>query len=159
MPWLIVTPPFFETFRSVGYMISRLTNRLWLVGDFLFDVLVLYPFLFSCLFIFVPFRVLRFVYSFWSHEIDNYLYSDGRSFSPEKISHDIFRTQLVCLTLRQKKPFIGVALPITNCAQGMLDIVCLGVTCDDMPDQSVLLILLLTFAIFMWLFFGMLVIF
>ena len=34
----------------------------------------------------------------------------------------------------------------------MLDIVCLGVTYDDMPDQSVLLILLLTFAVFMGLF-------
>jgi hypothetical protein len=103
-------------------------------------------------FLFVPFQVLRFVYSFWSHEIGNNLYSDGRSFSPEKIFHDIFRTQLVCLTLWQREPFIGMVLPITNCAQGMLDVVCLGVTYDDMPDQSVLLVLLLTFAIFMWLF-------
>ena len=33
-----------------------------------------------------------------------------------------------------------------------VQVVCLGVTYDDMPDQSVLLILLLTFAIFMWFF-------
>ena len=49
----------------------------------------------------------------------------------KKISHDIFRTRLVCLTFVAERAFIGMLLPITTCAQGVLDIVFLGVTCDD----------------------------
>lgn len=106
-------------------MISWLTKRLWLVGVFSFRYASCSLSFFLLLsFAFVPFQVLRFVYSFWSHEIGNNLYSDGRSFSPEKIFHDIFRTQLVCLTLWQREPFIGMVLPITNCAQGMPDVRC-----------------------------------
>ena len=49
----------------------------------------------------------------------------------KKISHDIFRTRLVCLTFVAERAFIGMLLPITTCAQGVLDIVFLGVKCDD----------------------------
>lgn len=60
--------------------------------------------------------------------------------------------QLVCLTMWQSRSLEWFSL-ITNCAQGMLDIVRLGVTYEDMPDQSVLPISLLTFTIFMGPFF------